>query len=77
MIEECHHDVIDAIGNVLHDSRKHPAELLEPMLFMLADVMSQATDRINDAELAQDVVDMLLRCYEFHCNFEDEDQVVQ
>lgn len=71
MTDEEQHDLVDALGDCLRDSGLPLPKLLEPLLYMLADVMSQMTDREADDEFGKDVAKMLLRCYVFHCTFDE------
>lgn len=73
-ISEKQSELIDEIGSCLRDSKVPLAEMLEPVMFVLTDIMSQMTDREAEEEFAKDVAAAIMQGYVFHCTFDEIEQ---
>lgn len=73
-INEAQSQLIDAMGDCLRDSRLPVGEVLEPIMFMLTDVMSQMTDRAPEEDFAKDIAKAIIQGYVFHCTFDENEQ---
>lgn len=72
-LNERQSELIDELGNCLQGSRLPVAEVLEPIMFILTDIMSQMTDRVADAEFAKDVATNIMHGYVFHCSYDESE----
>lgn len=77
MIEPKQCQLLNKLGDTMHDSHLPVNDMLEILTYLLADCMSQMTDGQIDQEFGRDVAGKLLGCYVFHCTFEENDIVVQ
>lgn len=67
MIMEQQGDVVDAVLDVLDDSNLSLDDLIEPMVFVLTDMIAQLTDYEYHGALLEDILKLIKHGVERHC----------
>ena len=67
MIADHPHDIIDELTDLLAESELALDELIEPMVFILTDMVAQLTDYEYNEDLVSDFAKLFINGVQHHC----------
>ena len=67
MIDDTQGDIIEEISDILDDSGLYLEDMIEPMVFVLTDMIAQLTDYEYHGALLADILKLIKSGVERHC----------
>ena len=77
MINEAQMELVDEVSDVLMESDLELGDMLEPLVYVFTDAMSQLTERKFNKLFAEDVCKMVAAGYATHCMISATDTLTQ